>query len=103
MRRSRKPLSGVRRTGGSNPPLSAMYFAYILKSNKDNSYYYGSTENLLNRLKLHNAGKVRYTKSHRPWIIHYHEEFGTRTEAVKRELFFKSIAGYNWLKKNNIT
>ena len=80
-----------------------MYFTYILKSIKDNSFYYGSTENLDERLKEHNLGKVKYTKGHLPWKIHYFEKFELRTEARKRELFFKSIDGYNWLKHNNIT
>jgi len=80
-----------------------MFYAYILKSNKDNTYYYGSSENLAKRLIEHNLGKVKYTKGHRPYIIHYSEEFSSRAEAHKRELFFKSIEGYRWLKSNNIT
>ena len=102
MRRSRKPLWRISATGGSNPPLSAMYFAYILKSLKDGSYYYGSSVSVVNRLKIHNSGKVRYTKGHRPYQILYLEEFDTRTEAFSRELFFKSIDGYNWLKSKGI-
>lgn len=36
-------------------------------------YYYGSTENLEKRLKEHNAGRQKYTKGRRPWILHYSE------------------------------
>ena len=90
-------------TEGSNPSLSSKFFTYILKSEKDNSFYYGSTENIEKRLKEHNSGKVKYTKAHRPWKIHYFEQFDVRSDAGKRELFFKSIDGYNWLKQNNIT
>ncbi|HZW38124.1 MAG TPA: GIY-YIG nuclease family protein [Ignavibacteriaceae bacterium] len=79
-----------------------MFFTYIIKSLKDSSYYYGSTSNLENRLKLHNGGKSKYTKSKRPWILHYKEEFETRTEAVKKEMFFKTLEGYIWLKDNEI-
>jgi len=79
-----------------------MYFTYVLRSQKDGKHYYGSTSNLQERLKVHNSGKVRYTKGHRPWIIHYSEEFETRSEAVKREQFFKTIDGYNLLKKEGI-
>jgi putative endonuclease len=46
---------------------------------------------------------VRSTKANRPWDIHYVETFETKTEALKRENFFKSIDGYNWLKVNKIT
>ncbi|CAN5440621.1 hypothetical protein BH11BAC1_BH11BAC1_23890 [soil metagenome] len=80
-----------------------MYFAYVLKSLKDNRFYYGSCENIEVRLKSHNAGKVRSTKARRPLTLHYSEIFETRTEARKRELFFKSIDGYNWLKSSGIT
>ncbi len=75
-----------------------MFFAYILRSLKDGSYYYGSTEDLESRLLEHNAGKVRYTKGHRPYELHYSEQFATRSEALRREKFFKSIAGYRWLR-----
>lgn len=71
-----------------------MYFTYILKSLKDKSHYYGSNLNLEKRLAEHNSGKVKYTKGHMPYAIHYFEVFGTRKEAYKREMFFKSIAGY---------
>ena len=79
-----------------------MYFTYILKSLKDGKYYYGSTSNLENRLKFHNKGRVKATKARIPLILHYSERYKTRSEAVKRELFFKSIDGYNWLKDNKI-
>jgi len=80
-----------------------MYYTYILKSSGDNSFYYSLTKNLLLRLKEHNASKVKYTKGHCSWIIHYYEEFDSRIDAVKRELFFKSIDGYKWLKEMGIT
>ena len=47
-----------------------MFYAYILKSLKDQTYYYGSTEDLQDRIKSHNAGKVKYTKGHRPYKLH---------------------------------
>jgi len=75
-----------------------MYYTYILKSLKDNTYYYGSTSDLNRRLKDHNAGRSRYTKSKRPWKLYYFEEFSTKSEALKKESFFKSIEGYLWLK-----
>jgi len=79
-----------------------MYYAYILRSLKDGSYYYGSAENIADRLDQHNGGKVRYTKGHRPYKLHYSEEFETRAETIRREKFFKSIAGYRWLRAAGI-
>jgi putative endonuclease len=79
-----------------------MYFAYILKSEKDGRYYYGSSENIERRIARHNKGDVKATKSRRPLILHYKEEFKTRSEAFLREHYFKTIDGYNWLKSNQI-
>jgi putative endonuclease len=72
-------------------------------SESHGSYYYGHTHDLDKRLSQHNKGQVRYTKSKRPWIIHYFEIYPTKSEAAKREYFFKSIEGYQWLKKEKIT
>jgi len=79
-----------------------VFYAYILKSIKDGKYYYGSTKDLDERLKTHNAGKMRSTKGRIPFVIHYYETFNSRSDAQKREYFFKSIDGYNWLKNNKI-
>ncbi len=79
-----------------------MYFAYILKSLKDFKYYYGHTADLKIRVKQHSAGKVRSTKSRRPFVLHYSEAYQDRSTAFKREQFFKSIDGYNWLRNQSI-
>ena len=79
-----------------------MYFTYILRSLKDGTFYKGVTADLPKRLTTHNSGKVRSTKSRRPWIIHYYEEFDNKTDAIKREKFFKSYDGYLWLKSKGI-
>jgi len=79
-----------------------MYYAYILKSEKDGKYYYGSTGNLSERLLKHNKGEVKATKHRRPFVIHFFEEFETRAAAFRREHFFKSVDGYKWLKEAKI-
>ncbi|MBN8696688.1 MAG: GIY-YIG nuclease family protein [Bacteroidetes bacterium] len=79
-----------------------MYKAYILKSVKDGGYYYGSCKDIQKRLLKHNKGDVRSTKGRRPLLLHYEEDYSSRSEAFRREHFFKSIDGYNWLKKNQI-
>jgi len=70
-----------------------MYFVYILESKKDGSHYVGMSEDAENRLKDHNRGKVKTTKSRSPWHIIYTESFETRAEARKREKYLKSAAG----------
>ncbi len=79
-----------------------MFYAYILQSLRDGRFYYGSTSDVKKRLKEHNAGKVRSTKGHRPYRIHYVESFPVKKEALKREQYFKSINGYNWLREAGI-
>ena len=78
------------------------YYAYILQSEKDNRYYYGSTGNLAERLKQHNLGKVPSTKHRRPLRLVYQESFAEKRDAIQRERFFKTIAGYLWLKTEGI-
>jgi putative endonuclease len=78
------------------------YFSYILFRKKDKRYYYGSTNNIVNRLKRHNKGEVKSTKNRIPLTLHFSESFSNRSEAYKREQFYKSIDGYNWLKQNKI-
>uniref|UniRef100_A0A7V2ZM66 GIY-YIG nuclease family protein n=1 Tax=Ignavibacterium album TaxID=591197 RepID=A0A7V2ZM66_9BACT len=39
-----------------------MFYTYILKSLKTSKFYFGHSENLSERLKLHNKGKVKFTK-----------------------------------------
>ena len=80
-----------------------MYYTYILKSLKDQTYYYGHTQDIDRRIRTHNSGKVRYTKGHRPYELHYVETFNSKEDAAKRERFFKSIEGYNLLKSKGIT
>lgn len=83
--------------------VKVKYQTYILKSLTSGKHYYGSTGNLDLRIKAHNSGKVRSTKSGRPWVLHYSEVFETKTESLKRENYFKSIDGYNFLKSAGIS
>ncbi|MCB0581980.1 MAG: GIY-YIG nuclease family protein [Phaeodactylibacter sp.] len=79
-----------------------MYFVYVLRSEKADRHYYGHTANLEKRLKAHNQGKVRSTKAYSPWRLIYHETFESKSEAIQREMFFKTIQGYKFLKRKGI-
>lgn len=68
-----------------------MFVAYILKSEKDGSYYIGSTENIESRIIKHNNGYSKYTKAKRPWKLVYNEKYTTLSEARKREYYLKSL------------
>jgi len=78
------------------------YFVYILKSELENSSYIGHTSNLDKRLIEHNSGKSLTTKRKKPWRLIYKEECLTRSEAVLREKYFKSIYGRMELKAKGI-
>ncbi len=75
-----------------------MYFVYVLKSFKDNKRYIGMSSNLKRRLYEHNNGLVKSTKNRKPLELIYFEEFSSKTEALKREKFFKSGSGRQFLK-----
>ncbi len=67
-----------------------MYFVYLLQSKKDFTTYIGSTDNLLSRVSKHNKGKVKSTKSKRPYILIYYEVYRNKTDARKREIELKN-------------
>ena len=62
-----------------------MFYMYIIKSIKDKKLYFGSTSDLRRRLKEHNSGLNRSTKSRRPFKVVYYEAFVDAEEAKKRE------------------
>ena len=76
-----------------------MNYVYILQSEKDGSLYVGSTKNLSERLRVHNAGKNRSTKSKLPWKLMRSESYGSFSLALKREKFLKSGDGRRVLKR----
>ena len=62
-----------------------MFFVYILVSCLDGSLYIGQTSEMKKRLREHNGGRVKVTRSRAPFALGYFEEFGTRREAMWRE------------------
>ena len=51
--------------------------------------YVGYTNNLKNRLYLHNSGKgAKFTRG-RKWKLIYKEKFLTKKEAISREYYIK--------------
>ena len=46
-----------------------MKYVYILRSVEGDHFYCGSTDNLRERLKSHNAGQVSHTSKFKPWEI----------------------------------
>ncbi len=76
-----------------------MYSVYILKSLKDYGYYIGQTDNLEKRLKNHNGGRVRSTKTRIPFVLVKSELYNTRGKARIRENYLKKLKGGNEFRK----
>ncbi|MDD5489235.1 MAG: GIY-YIG nuclease family protein [Candidatus Moranbacteria bacterium] len=70
-----------------------MHYTYILLSSKSHIFYFGSTNNLKERLKLHNIGQVKSTRPHIPWKLAWYCAFETEKQARDFELYLKSGSG----------
>jgi putative endonuclease len=78
--------------------IHTKFFAYIIKSIEHDFYYKGHCEDIEERIKQHNAGMTESIKPYIPFKLVYFEEFNTRSEAIKREKYFKTSAGRRFLK-----
>ncbi len=72
-------------------PFFMPYFVYILKSEIDNRFYYGQTQDLDKRVEEHNSGKSSYTKKYVLWKLFAHKSFDSRSEAIKYEKMLKNL------------
>ena len=76
------------------------FYVYILQSEANpEAFYSGFTENLQQRLKVHNSGKVPHTAKLCPWRIKTAVAFTDREQAIKFEIYLKSASGRAFAKK----
>jgi len=75
-----------------------MYFVYVLYSLKDHRLYKGFTSNIQKRLIKHNSGGSTSTAKRKPFVLIHIEQFEDKTNALKRELFLKTLEGGTQLK-----
>lgn len=76
------------------------FFVYIVRCERDNSFYTGYTSNLERRISQHNKGiGSKYTQSHGPVELLYYETFRTRRTAMQRE---QEIKRFSRKKKFNL-
>jgi len=76
-----------------------MYYVYILLSEKDNNFYIGFTASIEQRLDEHNAGKNASTRLRRPFKLIYYEAHTSKSDALRRERYFKTAKGKTTLKQ----
>jgi len=66
--------------------------------------YIGQTSNITRRLEQHNDPNFEltlHTKRRKgPWELIYSEEYETRAQAMKREKWFKTGRGREFIKNN---
>ena len=68
-----------------------MNYTYIVRCS-DGTLYTGWTNDLKKRIKDHNEGRgAKYTRSRRPVVLAYYEEFATKEEAMSREWAIKQM------------
>jgi putative endonuclease len=67
---------------------------YLLKSSLNNKSYVGFTsKEVARRLEEHNVGSNIWTSKNKPFRLIYYESFFCKSDAIKREKFFKSGQG----------
>ena len=76
-----------------------MHYSYVLLSEKDQRFYFGSTGDLRERVREHNQGRVRSTVYRRPLQLVYYEACWNADDARRRERYLKSGRGGYYLKK----
>ena len=75
------------------------FYVYVLYSLKNRNLYIGSTNNLIRRVKEHNLGLNKSTKSYKPWKLIYYEASLHEQDAKRREIYFKTSQGGRLLKR----
>jgi putative endonuclease len=84
--------------------MQEIYYVYILQSLTTGETYVGQTSDIDRRIAEHNDINYRgtlHTKRRKgPWKLIYFEEYGNRSEAMKREKELKTGKGRDWIKSN---
>jgi len=76
-----------------------MAFVYILKSQKNNRFYIGSTIDVDNRFIKHQKGEVKATKNLRPLTLEFYQYFPTIKEAKIIEYKLKKLKRRDYIEK----
>ncbi|NJN42805.1 MAG: GIY-YIG nuclease family protein [Flammeovirgaceae bacterium] len=69
-----------------------MYFVYILQSQKNSSFYKGSTNNLSRRVAEHNAAKDFSTARFIPWNLVWFTQKPSKSQAMVLEKKIKNLS-----------
>lgn len=72
-------------------------------SDKSHVFYFGSANDLKERLLLHNSGRVKSTKPHLPWKLVWYGAFETEKQARDFEQYLKKGSGKSFAYKRLIS
>ncbi len=78
--------------------MEGFFYVYVLISRKDGNFYIGFTNDLKRRLEEHSQGKNISTCNRLPVELIYFEGHKSKTDALKRESYFKTNKGKTTLK-----
>ena len=65
---------------------------------RDNNLYIGITSNLKQRFYQHDSGNVPSTKFRRPIKLIFYEGYILKSDAMRRERYFKSAKGKSTIR-----
>ncbi|HVZ58479.1 MAG TPA: GIY-YIG nuclease family protein [Patescibacteria group bacterium] len=77
----------------------AMFYTYVLFSEKDRKFYIGWTDDLKARVESHNKGRVGATRYRIPLRLIYYEACLGKEDAIKREKALKTGFGRAYLER----
>ena len=66
-----------------------MIYIYAIVNTTRNYIYVGMTNDVERRIKEHNNGENKSTKTYSPFVLIYTEAFPLRVEARKKEKYLK--------------
>ena len=81
--------------------MNGYHYVYTLESlTKSGEIYTGQTQDLKQRLNLHNSGQVPHTSKFTPWQIRSATAFRSKERALEFERYLKSGSGRAFLKRH---
>lgn len=69
------------------------FYVYILYNPPNNFIYVGYSEDIKQRIKEHNSGKVKSTKHYKPLDLIFYEAYKNMKDAKRREKYLKTNKG----------
>ena len=75
-----------------------MFYVYVLRSiKKPEKTYVGYTQDIANRLELHNSERSEYTAKFAPWELLGYIALNNKDKAIELEKYLKTSSGKAFL------